>query len=133
MPSPSKPRSESYDPDRVRASVRAIIARLGTNPRALSVKAGVAEGSLRRFLAGATRSLELESAMRMAVAAGVSLSEFVGEPAPALGPVESGDGTDADEVKRRVLKARQLQLRQSGELDDLLADLARLLARTGQP
>ena len=126
MPSPTKPLNAGYDPDKVRTSIKAVLRRLGTNPRALSLKARIAEGALRKFLNGGSRSPELETIMCLAAAVGMTTSEFIGESSPA------SEITDEQmlELRRLVINARQVQLQQSAQLDDVLAQLARLLRQS---
>lgn len=69
-----------------RRALQAFMDARGLNKNAWARAAGVRESGLRAFLNGTTKSLNLETYDRLAMAAGVSVATLLGEPAPATMP-----------------------------------------------
>lgn len=88
---------QPYNPDRARRALRAVMKREDLTPNAWAERAGVAEGTLRHFLAGRTESLnagtlqKLGSALKNPVPLAVLRGETaVTEQVPIVGYVGAG-------------------------------------------
>jgi phage repressor protein C with HTH and peptisase S24 domain len=65
--------------DKRRQGIRAFMAAHGLKAKPWAVEAGIAEGGLRDYLSGRTSSMTVEALDRLAVAAGTTVSELIGE------------------------------------------------------
>lgn len=105
MPRMSTEARKAYDPEKIRAAMAAVMAEKNLRPRPWAEKAGVSPGSVYSFLEmddpdakpGAkqpkpTEAPQIRMFVRLAWAAGVSVSRLIGEPqatiATSTGPVE---------------------------------------------
>lgn len=93
----------AYPEERVKAAVRAVRAELGWSWLEWANRAGISEGSVRGFARSKPgrkeKTLTLSRAMRLAWAAGVSVSRLIGEPEPE--PPEPPAG-DVEHLRREI-------------------------------
>lgn len=105
MPLRSKEATAAYDIERVRAGLEAVRAEIGLTPRQWAIKAGVHPNSLYTFLdmqdpdakpnakpkkeSRRTETPYITFFVRLAWAAGVSVSRLIGDPLVEAGPVLS--------------------------------------------
>lgn len=80
------------------------------NPTDWARRAGVAEGTVREFLSGRTRTLTLERYILLAKAVGLPVSALIGDDVPR------------DKKERRILKAYREAPPQGRAVLDALAD-----------
>jgi hypothetical protein len=78
---PARP-NDAYKPDEIRAAIRAALDRSGASKSGSSKKAGMAERLVGKFLDGDSNTIQLASAIRLARALGITVSELIGEPSP---------------------------------------------------
>lgn len=62
-----------------RAAIKAVIGKYGLRVAPWCIKAGISEGTLRNFLAGESDSLGANTLEMLAMAAGISIAELLGQ------------------------------------------------------
>lgn len=108
---------DAWDATVVRRRIQSALDGIGIKDvRPLEEAAGVGEGSLRKFLGGASQNLDLKNVVKLARAANLTVSQFLGEVTmPAVSPAESP-----------LLAELEQRIRfQAQELDRLLGMLSR--------
>jgi len=116
--------NDPYDPDKIRAHMLVFMAERGLKPRPWAEKAQISDGALRNFL-GITKTgrplkkptdaPQIDLFVRLAHAAGVTVSELLGEAPPS-----------APAPQDQVSSERQLELEQIvGENEQKILDLYR--------
>ena len=78
---PARP-DDPYKPDEIRAAIRAALERADASKSGASKKAGMAERLVGKFLSRNSNTIQLASAIRLARALGITVSELIGEPLP---------------------------------------------------
>ena len=73
---------ERWHPEKVRAALRVFMAQRNLTIPDWTRAADIADSTLRNFLDGASDSLHMRTAMRLAGAARATVSEMIGEPQP---------------------------------------------------
>ena len=96
----------SSESDRQRAAIKDFMASRNLKPRPWCEKAKVAEGTLRAFLKGATRSLTTDTLAKLAQAENVTISEILGEASNTnnVSPSPSRQAVAADIAKEAELE-----------------------------
>jgi len=125
MPDMSKEAYAAYDPEKVRAAMKAVRDRLGLVNRPWAEKAGVSEATLRAFLNEATAKPGKEPEeptyaplisffVRLAWAAGVTVGELIGEAQPVelsvphpTQPIEAPSQSDLLTLNRILVKTQE--------------------------
>ena len=78
---PARP-DDPYEPDKIRSAIQAALDRAGVKKSGASKNAGMAERLVGKFLSGNSNTIQLASAIRLARALGITVSELIGEPLP---------------------------------------------------
>jgi hypothetical protein len=89
MPERSPESQAAYDPDKIRAAIRTVMAKENLKVRPWAEKSGVSDGSLRAFLHGEADAPHIDTFVRLAWGAGVPVGALLGEPAPVDGRSEA--------------------------------------------
>lgn len=114
-----------YDAEAVRAAMRRVADKFSSN-REWAAKAGIGEATLRKFLTGGSAKMELDKIVALARAAGLTVSQMIGEA-----PLEADSPTQPpaeDPATRSLLREVRARLsRQTADIDALVAELSRRL------
>jgi len=137
MPDMTKEAIAAYDAKKIRAAIRAVMDAKRLKNRPWADKAGISPGSLAAFLKGETESMLLAHVVRLAWAAGVTVSELIGEPQPVAPaphaptpPTEPPSESAMLQMSRILLATEERVLalqRQKFDLERRIAELEKRL------